>query len=101
MFKAFFLPCMYCIVLCLNPCGFDYRYLVEEIKKREGFQLLLEVSENGIEIVLLWFLVYCLALFFLAKCHVTFEVCNSISCDAQMCSNTYVLYSLPSVCPLS
>lgn len=31
----------------LKLCIFNYRYLVEEIKKREGFQLLLEVSKNS------------------------------------------------------
>lgn len=93
--------CLYVLYYVVNSCVFNYRYLVEEIKKREGFQLLLEVSENGTEMVLMWLLVYCLALFFIAKCHFTSEVYNSISCDAQMCSNTYVLYSLPPVCPLS
>lgn len=34
----------------LKLCIFNYRYLAEEIKKREGFQLLLEVSKNGVVI---------------------------------------------------
>lgn len=48
----------------LKPCIFNYRYLVEEIKKREGFQLILEVSENGTELWLLLGGVYCLILYF-------------------------------------
>jgi len=52
---------------------------VEEIKKREGFQLILEVSENGTEVVLSLGHVYCLILFFLANCHFVFVVYNLIS----------------------
>lgn len=33
--------------------SFIFRYLVEEIKKREGFKLLLEVSDYGIVLVIL------------------------------------------------
>lgn len=72
-----------CIIFfyALKPCIFNYRYLVEEIKKREGFQLLLEVSENGTELLLLGGVVciYCLILFFLANCLYVFEVYNIIS----------------------
>lgn len=32
---------------------FIFRYLVEEIKKREGFKLLMEVSDHGIVLVIL------------------------------------------------
>lgn len=39
---VFVVVCLYCFVLALNSWLFNYRYLVEEIKKREGFQLLLE-----------------------------------------------------------
>lgn len=42
------LPLSIVLFNVIKPCVFNYRYLVEEIKKREGFQLLLEVSENGI-----------------------------------------------------
>lgn len=50
-----FLLLSVCIIFfyALNHCIFNYRYLVEEIKKREGFQLILEVSENGTELLLL------------------------------------------------
>lgn len=51
----------------LNPWLFNYRYLVEEIKKREGFQLLLEVSENRAELLLLFGSVPCFILFFLVN----------------------------------
>lgn len=53
---------------------------MEEIKKREGFQLLLEVSEKRTELLL--FLlgnVHCLILFFLVNYQFVFKVSNPIS----------------------
>lgn len=49
---------------------------MEEIKKREGFQLLLEVSEKGTELLLLLGNVHCLILFFLVNYQFVFKVSN-------------------------
>jgi hypothetical protein len=37
----------------MNTVIFNFRYLVEEIKKREGFKLLMEVSYCGIVLTIL------------------------------------------------
>lgn len=52
---------------------------MEEIKKREGFQLLLEVSEKRTELLLLLGSVHCLILFFLVNYQFVFKISNLVN----------------------